>query len=129
MSKETQSASRLTEQREQVLKRNSSGRGSYGKELILDLHGCENSKFTRHDIEPLFVPLDRYQDIALVRKAEKDGTYVVQTGDIDIKPGSMRMTSRTGSNRGSSFLSPPAIMIERTLRSISRTHFQYHALF
>ena len=31
--------------------RDSSERGSYGQELILDLHDCDSKKFTRHHIE------------------------------------------------------------------------------
>lgn len=32
---------------------------SYGKELILDLHGCESANFTRENIEAFFVALCR----------------------------------------------------------------------
>ena len=40
----------------ELIARKSSGRSVYGQELILDLHGCDECRFTREDIERIRRP-------------------------------------------------------------------------
>ena len=51
MDRTSESQSKLTGRLQPMRTRDSSERGSYGQELILDLHDCDSKKFTRHHIE------------------------------------------------------------------------------
>lgn len=49
---------KVSEKRKKILiVRRISGKMSYGKELIIDLHKCDVSKFNRKDIEQYFIEL------------------------------------------------------------------------
>jgi predicted ATPase len=64
---------------------------------------------------PLFVPLDRYEDVALVRKTAAAGTHVVQTGALKLEAGSkeyLRLITECDSQRGEMFFASRVVLVE-----------------
>lgn len=63
---------------------------------------------------PLFVPMDRYEDIALVRKGTA-GTRVSQTGQLVVQPDSkeyLRLINECDSQRSEMFFATRVILVE-----------------
>lgn len=64
---------------------------------------------------PLFVPLDRFDDICLVRKTEERGTHVVQTRAIEIERESkeyLRLITEFDSQRSELFFANRVLLVE-----------------
>ena len=64
---------------------------------------------------PLFVPLDRFEEIALVRKESESGTYVVQTDEISLEAGSkefLRLITEFDSHRSEMFFANKVLLVE-----------------
>ncbi|MGE5487016.1 MAG: ATP-dependent nuclease [bacterium] len=64
---------------------------------------------------PLFVPMDRYQDIAVIRKTLVEGTTVTQTGDLGIDPCNkdfLRLITEFDSQRSELFFASRVLLVE-----------------